>query len=176
MKTARIRNSNKKEDKKDINNEYSMKKMIIITIIIMAVFLAFYFVTDLIVEPIVEEDIDTPVVLDSSKITMGNLLNRKDSEYYVLATKNSLYSSSTNYEEIYNSYINDYNKKDNSLKFYKVDLDDALNKSYLSEELNITDDLSSLRLNDEVLFKIKDSKIENYYVGSKQIIEELSNL
>jgi len=176
MKTARIRKNNKKEKLEEINNEYEIKKMIIITIIVMAVFLTFYFITNLIVKPIDKDNIDNPVVLDSTKITLSNLLNRKESEYYVLATKNSLYPSTINYEEIYNGYISDYTKNENALPFYRIDLDDALNKNYVGEELNVTDDLSNLKLNDEVLFKIKDSKIESYYVGSSNIVEVLSNL
>ena len=33
-----------------------------------------------------------------------------------------------------------------------------------------------IKLNDEVLFKIEDGKIEEYFVGSKDILEELSDL
>ena len=40
----------------------------------------------------------------------------------------------------------------------------------------ITNDLENLKLNGEVLFKIKDKKIEETYSGSDEILKELSNL
>ena len=52
----------------------------------------------------------------------------------------------------------------------------AINKTYIGNELNITNNINEIKLNDDVLFKIKDNKIEKYFVGSKEIIKELSNL
>ena len=88
----------------------------------------------------------------------------------------SLYYKQSNYDDIYQKYIDDYSSRENSLPIYNVDLDDALNKNFVSSDLNISDNIEDLKLNDEVLFKIKDGKIEKYSVGNKQIIEQLSNL
>lgn len=180
MKTAKLKKNKKQEITKPVENEYSIKSMIIIVTIIAAIFLVFYFITTLVVKP-VEENNDTNTIteIDSTKITLSNLFNRKESEYYVLAIKESLYKNSynrINYTEMYDGYIDTYSQTETALPFYRIDLDDALNKAYLSEELNITEDLSNLKLNNEVLFKIKDGKIESYYVGNSDIIEALSNL
>ena len=180
MKTAKLKKNKKKETTKPVQNEYSIKSMAILVAIITIVFLGFYFITMLVVKP-VEENYDENNIteIDSSKITLGNLLNRKESEDYVLCVKESLYENSynrINYTEIYDGYIKDYNEEESVIPFYRVDLDDALNKPYVGEQLNITDDLSSLKLNDEVLFKIKDNKIESYYVGNSDIVKALSNL
>ena len=51
-----------------------------------------------------------------------------------------------------------------------------MNKAYISDKNNITDDLSELRVNDEVLFKIKDKKIVEFYIGSKDILSALKKL
>ena len=67
----------------------------------------------------------------------------------------------------------------NSQEIYRqtiIELDNALNKKYYSEDSNITNDLLELKLNDEVLFKIKDGKIEKTYEGKDKIIEKLSKL
>jgi hypothetical protein len=101
-------------------------------------------------------------------------LNRKETEYYVIATKPSLYES--NYISLYNNYINKYKQKEDSYSFYYVDLDNALNKNYMSGDLSITSDISKLQLNDEVLFKIKDGIIEKYYVGKDKILDKLSKM
>ena len=130
--------------------------MIIIVIVLSAIFLVFYFITNLVVKPVEQVNNTNNITeIDSNAITLNNLLNRKESEYYVLTIKESLYDSSynkINYTEIYNGYIDNYGKTENALPFYRVNLDDALNKSYLDKELNITEDLSNLKLNDEVLF------------------------
>lgn len=177
MKIAKIR---KKEEKKkeSVIQEYSLKGMIKIVAILLIIFVVFYFITTLLVKPS-EDSSNGAVVVDSSKITISQLLNRSEEEYYVIATKKSLYESSyidTNYIEMYNNYINKYKQQENSLSFYYIDLDDALNKKYLSKDLNITNQISEIKLNDEVLFKIKDGKIEKTYVGKNKIIDKLSRL
>ena len=181
MKKAKIVTKAKKEDKKEITESYSLKDLLKIVLTLLIVFAVFYFITVLVVKPNNNNSghDNSNVQIDSSKITISNLLNRSESEYYVLATKASLYegiSSKMNYSEIYNKYISDYKSKDDSSKFYEVDLDDAFNKRYLSDDLNISDDLEEMQINDEVLFKISNHKIEAYYVGSDSIIKALSSL
>ena len=179
MKVAKIR---KKEEKKVENNvnEYSAKKIVSIFGTIILILVIFYFITVLLVNNKKETNNDNSVsVIDSSKIILSQLLDQKHDEYYVLATKASLYGTSymgTDYISLYNSYINEYKQKEESLIFYYVDLDNALNKKYVTENINITDDIESLELNNEVLFKIKNGKIEKYYVGKTEILDKLSRL
>lgn len=178
MKTAKIRKTNKKEEKVEIKQEYSIKKMIILVVILFAIFGIFYVITDIVVDPVEETAINDNNIteIDATKITLNNLLDRKESEYYVLATMESSYAKEANYSEIYQNYINDYSTNENALPFYNVDLDDALNKGYIDEILNISDNIEEIKLNDEVLFKIKDGKIDKYYVGNTEIIDFLSNI
>lgn len=172
MKTARIR---KKEEKKvEIHNEeYSIKSMAKIIIIISVIFCLFYFVTTLIVKP--TEKNESEITLSENEILVSQLLNRKNEEYYVLAHKQSLYKKS-GYMDVYNLYIKEYLQKEEILPFYYINLDNALNKKYYGEEMNITNDLTELKLNDEVLFKIKTGKIEKTYEGKDKIIDKLSRL
>jgi len=172
MKTARLR---KKEEKKvETNNEqYSIKSMAKIIIIISVVFCLFYFITTLIVKP--AEKTENEIALNENEILVNQLLNKKDTEYYVLAYKQTLYNNS-GYLDVYNLYINEYLTKEETLPFYYIDLDNGLNKQYYSDEMNITTDLTKLKLNNEVLFKIKDGKIEKTYEGKDKIIDKLSRL
>jgi len=103
---------------------------------------------------------------------------RKEDEYFVLATeKNESVYQDVDYSEIYASHIKNYNNFGITIhNFYYVDLNDALNKNYIGDKVNITDDLEKLKVNDDVLFKIKNKKIEASYVGNKKIIEALTNL
>lgn len=178
VKTARIRKKDKKETKV-IEQGYSLKSLITIIIVISFTFCVFYLITPIFIKPSLENE-EVPSVIDESQITLNQLLNRREAEYYVLATKDSLYSGlgyiNVNYNDLYNSYINKYLEQDNSLKFYYVDLDNALNKKFISEELNISDNINELKINDEILFKIKDGIIEKTYVGNDEIIDKLSRL
>jgi hypothetical protein len=178
MKVAKIK---KKEIKEEVSSveEYSLAKMFKIIVILLLLFALFYFITTVVVKNRTQTETNTPTVVDSSKITLSQLLSRKEDEYYVIATKPSLYGNSyvsTDYINFYNDYINKYKQKEESLSFYYVDLDSALNKNYFGEELNIADDISKLKLNDEVLFKIKNKKIEKTYVGKDKILDKLSRL
>jgi len=179
MKAAKIRKS--KEKKVEMVNEgYSIKSMVKIIISILVIFGIFYGITVLIVEDKEVPELKQESVIDSSKITVGQLLSRKEKEYYVLAHKESLYETSgyveSSYLDIYELYIREYINKEDSLEFYYIDLDNALNKKFYSEKLNITDELEELSVNDEVLFKIKNGKIEKTYVGKDKIISKLSKI
>lgn len=178
MKVAKIR---KKEQKRESlpTESYSIKTLLKILLIIIMVFGIFYFITTFLVKENVVETNDPVSVIDSTKIIVSQLLNRSEKEYYVLATKKNLYESGhieTNYLELYKKYISKYTEKDNSLPIYYIDLDNALNKKYFGNELNLTDDISELKLNDEVLFKIKEGKIEKTYVGKSKILDKLSRI
>ena len=62
------------------------------------------------------------------------------------------------------------------MKVYHIDLDDALNKTYLGSETNITDELNDLTISDTVLFKITDGQIESYYIGNDEVLNYLKEI
>lgn len=178
VKVARLR---KKENiKKEIQEEtYTLKHLMKILLCIILIFVGFYCITNLIIHNKEVEKSDGVSVVDSSKITLNQLLNRSEKEYFVIATMASLHNASyidVNYINLYNEYINKYKQKEETYTFYYIDLDNALNKKYIGEDLNITDDLSKLKLNDEVLFKVKNGSIEKTYVGKDKILDKLSRL
>ena len=185
MKRARIRNNKNNKDREIIvNEEYSISKLLKIVFIISLIFSLFYIIT-IFVSKNISDDSDSSVkstlVEDfDNKISFGELLTQEEEEYYVLATMESKYKNVGNYSAayitLYNNYIKDYKEKENSLTIYNINLDNVLNKAYISDKNNITDDLSELRVNDEVLFKIKDKKIVEFYIGSKDILSALKKL
>lgn len=179
MKKAKlIKNNN--QNRQLESNPYSIKNLFIIVLIISVVFSLFYLITYLLVKPVQNSNESNEITeFDSTKITLSHLLDRNENEYFVLVTKESLYdgyNSKINYSELYNNYISNYKATENSLQFYYVDLDDALNKNYISEDLNISNNINQIKLNNEVLFKIKNKKIEEYYVGNSDILKVLKEL
>ena len=176
MKVAKLKKT--KETKKIVEEEeleFSVKKFACTIGIILLVLAVFYFITVLVIKPIVQEKAPVHTQFDSSKITMSQLLTRKEDKYYVLATKESEYlniSANMNYTELYNNAIKTYEKKEDSLKFYTIDMDEAFNASYWGEEM----DIDNLVINDDVLFKISDGKVDEYFVGHEEILKELQEL
>lgn len=156
-----------------INQEesYNPKSIILIIGIIVALFVAFYFITTIVLKNKKSEDIVTESIIKKDNIMFGQLLNRNESEYYVLA-----YKEDSKFNEIYNNYIKTYNEKEDALSIYKINLSDGFNKSYLAEETNVTDEINKLTVSDETLFKISDGKIDTYNVGYDEIIETLKEI
>ena len=178
MKKAKLKN--KIETKEiEMESEYSVRNLIKILIIIILCFCLFYSITVLFLSNRENKVEENPVIIDSSNIIFSQLLNRKENEYYVLATKlnenKSIYMD-LNYNAFYKEYIYSYKQLPDSLEFYYIDLDSALNKSNFKDELNITSNISELTINDDVLFKIKDGKIEKTYIGREKILDKLSRL
>lgn len=176
MKVAKLKKTEEKNKKPIIEEaEFSIKNLIKTIIVIVLVLAVFYGITIFVVKPLVSEKKTEPVQFDSSKITMNQLLTRKEKKYYVLAVKESQYLnlySQFNYFELYNNYINTYKEKEDSLNFYWIDMDDAFNKAHWGEEL----DIKNLIINDDVLFKIANGKISDYYVGHEKILNALKKL
>lgn len=176
MKKAKLIKNNKKQETQIEKDSYSLKSFLLIILVLVIILGIFYFITTLVAKPVNPVDTNNGItIIDETKITLSNLLNRKEKEYYVLATKQNN-NTQANYQTLYNNYINEYKKQEDALTFYNINLDDALNKSYISDKLNISNDLSELKVNDDILFKIKDNKIEEYFAGSKNILKELSTL
>lgn len=182
MKVAKIKET-KKNEKELVTEEYSLKQMLKIIIILLIVFGIFYLITSIVVKSRKEDkkaESTNIVEIDKTKILLSDLLSKKESEYYVLATMESKYNTSEykkiDYNSVYNNYIKSYSSKEGALNFYYVDLDDALNKGFVGTETYIGEDLNNLKLNDEVLFKISSGKIVESYLGNEEIINALSDL
>lgn len=175
MKKAKLNKQTKKEQKHIEKDTYSFKNLILIILIIIVILGVFYGITTLFVKPVYIPKDEVVSEINSEKISLNNLLNRKEKEYYVLATKKSD-NEKVDYIKLYNNYIDKYSKQDQAITFYSVNLDDIINKSYVGKELKISNEISEIKLNDEVLFKIKNNTVEEYFVGSKKILDELNNL
>ena len=153
------------------DESFKIKNVIIILLIIMIVLVSFYFITKYVLE---HKKDDTPVaesVIDREKIIFGQMFNRPDSEYYVIA-----YDSTGKSKDIYNKYIDKYNSKDGSIKVYEIDLKDDFNKNYITNKSNIVSDIDNLKVSGDTLFKIKDKNIEMYKEGSNDISSYLKEI
>lgn len=172
MKVAKLR---KVEEKKKIikeEEEFTIKKFLITTGIILLVLTVFYFITTLVVKPLINTVSTNRKTIENS-ILMSQITKQKETDYYVLAIKESNYLNiytDMNYKDLYNDSINKYKTKNGALKVYRVDMDDSLNSSYWDDEFNI----ETLKINDDTLFKISNGEIVEYYVGHTNILNAIN--
>lgn len=167
----------KKENKNiktKINNKIVMddevSKLIKITVIIVIVFAVFYVITKLVTEDNkIDDSKEEKAEIQYQEIMLGNLLKQPESEYYVLVMfEDDIYNS------LYNNYFVQYDKKDNSLSKYEVNINNIFNKHYIADESNF--DVNGLKFKESTLLKIKNDKISETYEGRENIINELKEI
>ena len=153
------------------DDNYQLKSFAIIVVVLLVLSVIFYIITNFVITKENKEksgDQETSVNIQSEKILMGQLLNRPEETYYVLANLRD-----DQFIKLYDTYLDQLKNKEEGINIYKVDLDEGLNKKYVKDETNITDDLNELSVNDAVLFVISNHAIDSYYVGNEQIVEYL---
>ena len=155
----------------DNEDTFKFKNLIIWIIVIVVVLVGFYFITTYVLDHKSDETEVQESVNQTEKIIFGQICDRKYKEYYVLA-----YKEDSRLKGIYNRYISKYNKKDNHLNVFMINMNEAFNQKFISDKSNIVDDINELKVSDETLFKIKDGKIEEYKIGSSDINSYLKEI
>lgn len=156
-----------------------IRKLLIIIGAVCAVMLSFYFITEFVIKNKKDDNTnnDTPkteTVIQYEEILMGSSLNQGSGEYYVFA-----YLEDDDMLNVYNSYIDSYNKIDGHKKVYKVNLSNDFNKSYVSgtDEYYLEgSDVSKIKVRGTTLIKVIDNSISYSYRNSDTIIDKLTRL
>ena len=156
-----------------MNNEDDkiIKKFIILVIIVLLVAVGIYFLTKYAIKKDTTTSTDstktsTDVSIDYTKCIVGNMLNKNESEYYVI-----LYDSNDSNKSTYTDMVTNYAKEDKHLAVYTVDLSNKLNTKYYTVDATnpISDNVNDLKFGDITVIKVKDSKITNAYESVKDI-------
>ena len=161
-------NEKRKKNKKNVvaENEITFKKIVIIVGSILVIFALFYLLTFLILknEKKKETDYSNATLYESSKnILMSDILRQSGEKYLVLAIMDDE-------AEMYDLYLNG---KDN---IYYINLDNALNKTVISDETIIDEDPRNIKISDTTLFVIENNEIVEYYVSYDDVIVYLRNM
>ena len=171
-----------KQERKKINNvsvtDSEIWSKVIIVCVIICVFCAFYFLT-----VFISKDDSSSTNSNSSnkkttettnisydEILLGRSFSMEDGEYLVLYydKDNSDLSSEMS------SALSTYNNKDSHLNVYTVDMSDALNSSFTSDEANHdAKDASEMKISGPTLIKFNNNKIDDYIEGKEEITEYL---
>ena len=171
-----------KQERKKINNvsvtDSDIWSKVIIVCVIICVFCAFYFLT-----VFISKDDSSSTNSNSSnkkttettnisydEILLGRSFSMEDGEYLVLyydKDKSDLSSEMS-------SALSTYNNKDSHLNVYTVDMSDALNSSFTSDEANHdATDASEMKISGPTLIKFNNNKIDDYIEGKEEITEYL---
>lgn len=102
--------------------------------------------------------------VQNTKILCGSILNREDSEYYVLS-----YEMQEDNAILYESIVERYKSSSKAIPLYKVDLSNSRNNMCKGESLSITNDVTTLKLVVPTLAKVKDGKIIETYTDYDSI-------
>lgn len=117
-----------------------------------------------------KNDITYRAEIQSTKILCGSILNRDDSEYFVLAYKMQEDSAS-----LYETILERFNLSTNVIPLYKLDLSNSRNGICVADKVNISNNINDLKLKEPTLIKIKDGKITETYTEYEKIKNLLLN-
>ena len=105
--------------------------------------------------------------IQSTKILCGSILNRGDSEYYVLA-----FEMSEDNASLYGSLMEKVNTT-SKLPIYTLDMSNSRNNICIGDSLNIVSNSSELKLVAPTLLRVKDGQIISSYTTYETIKNEL---
>lgn len=157
-----------------MEDKYSVKQLLTFIIIILVVLGIFYGITVLVTNKknntkTTEPDTTSDAKIDYEKILAQNALSQKEENYYVYAYTNSDENVST-----YNNDLVSYKNKENALKVYYVELDNAFNKNNFSNESNFED--NKIVFKGTTLLKVNNGSIVEKYETKEEITNVLASI
>ena len=179
MKAERNLKKNEKKKKKVntlVSADNEMSKLVILILVVALVFGLFYVITLFITKDNSENsnnDLENAeVLIQYDKILVGNILDQKDNEYYVL-----VYKEDDVYFDLYMSYLMTYSNLSDSLNYYSVNLDEVFNKKFISDDSKLdVKDVNELKFNQTTLLRVKNGKIVSHYEGKDAITGKLGRM
>lgn len=161
-----------KDSKYKSEEQVTINRFIKILIGVIVFIVLIYFATRIFVKHDLLDNKEEAAVTEVSysKMVFGTMLNRPYDEYYVYA-----YSSEDVKAYYYNTLAANYINNDDSLYVYYVDLEDSMNKKYISESDETNPEAKSvddLRVGKLTLMKVKNGKIVKYIEKLEDIKSE----
>ena len=167
---------NIKVDNKKIENGGSFDvdffKVLYLVLGVICVFCTFYVITVfVVVKDVKEAEKNTNVAISTDNIIVGRSLSMPEDKYYVLYYDAKDETVSEEYSSTITNYI--YSTSEDHVKLYTVDMSDALNKKYVSDESKpMPEKVSDIAIKGTTLMVIEKGKVVEY-TEDKTRIEEL---
>lgn len=175
MKQAKKTKKQTKTNNSFFSSDNEMAKLILLVVIVALAFAIFYIITLFVIK---KDDTKTPeeetkeVTIQYEKILIGNILNQKENEYYVL-----VYKDKDQYVDLYKGYLSYYQSKEESVPYYFAELDNIFNKDFYAEKSNLdVEDFKQIKFSQTTLLRIKDGKVISTYEGKDNITGKLSRM
>ena len=167
----KIKETKKKTTKKQVEEEtIKLESVIKVFVTILVLFGLFYVLTVFVVDKRNskkkndKETKYTNIKEEANDILATDILKQAEEKYYVLIIND-------NKKDIYNLYTRNISEG-----LYNVDLNNALNKSIVGQELVVSPDPREIKINDSTLFVVENGVITEYYVGEADIVNQLKTL
>lgn len=145
-----------------------IKSMLIILGSVVFLVLVFFFITSFVIEKKQKDPLILQPAIQYDEILVNSILNRSPEKYYVLVAKNM---DNTN---LYNAYIQIAKTKENALKIYTVNLENAFNINFLKETSNLSiGNINEIAFSEDTLILIEKGKIINSFEGREYILKQL---
>lgn len=167
----------KKKQKRNLyktnNTDMEYSKIIKIAIGVIIIIGLTYFVTALVSGEIKfgkdKEEVKEETSIQYEEIMVGQMLNRSESEYYVL-----LFNFTDSFASYYLSLKDTYSQGDDALPFYIIDLEKHVNKEYVLEDGEYLIEkpvrLVDFKATSPTIVKIKDRKVVERISGRDNIL------
>lgn len=171
---SKIKQIRKKQQQiSTVTSSNELTNLIKIVVIVCAVLLVFYIVTVIVKGKNESESTpkSTVATIQYSKILVGEILNRSESEYYVLVE-----AEDDQYNDLYNYYLSLYSEKKDALKYYTVDLSDVFNANSIGDTTITKGAVSSFRFSTTTLLKVKKGAVVETYDSNDSIISYFDQL
>ena len=161
----------KKQKLKTINygNEdvKEIKTLIIITAIIVAIAVGLYFFTERVLQNQNNDAEPRVVNISYTNTIIGAIFDKPYDEYFVFA-----FSSEDDRANLFNSLFSNYEREEDGLKIYRVDLNDGFNAHVLSEESNPRPrNAREVQINEFALMRIRNGQVRAFY----ETVEDIEN-
>ena len=176
MKKKTNKSKRKVEEKNKIENvgsfDTDISKVIYIILGVICVFCVFYLLTLFVLnkdDNTTKTDEEVEISLDSTIV--GRSISMPEDKYYVLYYDAKDETVSEEYSSTITNYI--YSTSEDHVKLYTVDMSDALNKKYVSDESKpMPEKVSDIAIKGTTLMVIEKGKVVEY-TEDKTRIEEL---
>lgn len=176
MKKKTNKSKRKVEEKNKIENvgsfDTDISKVIYIILGVICVFCVFYLLTLFVLnkdDNTTKTDEEVEISLDTTIV--GRSLSMPEDKYYVLYYDAKDETVSEEYSSTITNYI--YSTSEDHVKLYTVDMSDALNKKYVSDESKpMPEKVSDIAIKGTTLMVIEKGKVVEY-TEDKTRIEEL---
>lgn len=156
-----------------MEDKYSIKNLLAFICIIILVLGIFYGITILVTNNKDNnqkiEDNYSEATIDYEKILAQNTFKQKEDTYYVFAYKNT----DERISEFNNNLIS-YKNKENSIKVYYVELDNAFNKNNIASESDFND--GKVVFKGTTLLKVENGSLVEKYQTEDEISTALNAL